>query len=154
MPPLQRPFASSPHPVGAIVVVCLLAAGCGGRGDIGRVSGTVTLDGAPLAEALVTFQPTAGGPPSRAWTDASGRYELRYSRTRDGAKEGDHEVTITTLDKGNPDADPPRPPRPEQVPDCYNRRTTLTAHVVRGGSRIDFQLTGSTARSPAGAVRR
>ena len=154
---MKTPFAvlqTPPHRLALVAACCLVAIGCGGRSDVGRVDGVITLDGVPLAGAHVTFQPTSGGPPSRAITDAAGRYELRYSRALAGARVGDHEVTISTLDKGNPDAEPPRPPRPERVPDCYNRRTTLTASVACGGSRFDFQLTGSTARTPDGAVRR
>lgn len=119
--PSRLSFLSSlrrPAPGALLVVACLVATttGCGRRSDVGRVSGVVTLDGTPLAGALVTFQPTTGGAPSHALTDATGRYDLQYSRSVAGARVGDHEVTITTLDKGNPDADPPRPPRPEQLP--------------------------------------
>jgi len=155
---LPAAFPQHRHPVpGAVVIVaCLVAAatGCGGRSDVGRVSGMVTLDGTPLAGARVTFQPTTGGAPSHALTDATGRYDLQHSRSVAGARVGDHEVTISTLDKGNPDADPPRPPRPEQVPDHYNRRTTLTASVRPGATTVDFQLTGSTARRAGDHVRR
>lgn len=145
---------AQPLRLAVVAACCLIAIGCGRRSDVGRVDGVITLDGVPLAGAHVTFQPTNGGPPSRGVTDATGRYVLRYSRALAGAKVGDHEVTISTLDKGNPDAEPPRPPRPERVPDRYNRRTTLTASVAPGGARFDFQLTGSTARTPDAAVRR
>lgn len=157
--PSRLSFLSSlrrPAPGALLVVACLVATttGCGRRSDVGRVSGVVTLDGTPLAGALVTFQPTTGGAPSHALTDATGRYDLQYSRSVAGARVGDHEVTITTLDKGNPDADPPRPPRPEQLPDHYNRRTTLTASVRPGATTVDFQLTGSTARKGTDQLRR
>ena len=137
----------------AVTLVGGAAVGCGGRADVGRVSGVVTLDGTPLEGARVTFQPTTGGAPSHALTDASGRYELQYARGVAGARIGDHEVSISTLDRGNPDADPPRPGRPEQVPPHYNQRTTLTASVRPGTTQVDFQLTGSTARKPDNRLR-
>ncbi|NBV44221.1 MAG: carboxypeptidase regulatory-like domain-containing protein [Planctomycetia bacterium] len=155
-----QPVRGYRHPRSAVVTAWLAvsliggaAVGCGGRADVGRVSGVVTLDGTPLPGARVTFQPTTGGAPSHALTDASGRYELQYARGVAGARIGEHEVSISTLDRGNPDADPPRRGRPEQVPPHYNQRTTLTASVRPGTTQVDFQLTVSTARKPDNRLR-
>ena len=68
--------------------------GCG-KSDppIGRVKGTVTLDGQPGADLEVSFQPKAGGLSSSAITDASGNYELVYDGGRkEGAEVGSHLV--------------------------------------------------------------
>ena len=120
----------------------LASAGCGGGGDsnVGKVSGTVTLDGQPLPNALVTFTPKVGGSPSYGRTDESGEYELSYTRDQQGAVIGEHTVTITTYDAGDPDEEPPLPAVPEKVPTKYNLQTTLTEKVDAGSNTIDFEL--------------
>lgn len=125
-----------------VATFAALVAGCGGPANVGTVSGVVTLDGQPLPDARVTFQPRQGAP-SLGVTDASGRYELRYTRDRAGAVVGEHAVSISTFRAGRPDADPPVERRPERVPPRYNRQTELNATVDRGANQIDFSLDGS-----------
>lgn len=115
-------------------------AGCGGPENVGRVTGVVTLNGAPLPGAVVKFQPQPNGSPSAAVTDDSGRYTLRYTRDAEGAEIGEHLVSISTFSKGDPDAEPPRPAVPEQVPPHYNTQSSLTASVKAGSNQFDFQL--------------
>ena len=120
---------------------CLLAAGCGGSGPrLGRVQGKVTLNGKPLAEAEVNFQPTAEGTaPSAGTTDADGRYELMYTFDTKGAVPGEHVVTITTggtfLDDQGIEFE-----REESVPAKYNTETELRETVEPGSNTIDFEL--------------
>jgi hypothetical protein len=98
-----------------VVLSSLLSAGCGKRGPaMAPVEGRVTLDGLPLADATVYFQPmqspdssvTTGelGPASFGKTDADGRYSLR---TVDGDVQGAmvtaHVVTITDAPQGKVD---------------------------------------------------
>ena len=114
----------------------LICSGCGGDSgpELFDVTGTVTLNGKPLPNAEVTFQPKEGAP-SFARTDDEGKYELKYSRDRYGALPGSHEVSITTAaedDDGNV-AD-------ELLPAKYNIDTELTANVTDEGNPIDFQL--------------
>src|SRR5687767_4524628 len=64
------------------------------------VSGIVTLDGAPVPGAQVSFQPQGGGsqenpgPGSTGLCDSSGRYELTTIRQEPGAVPGPHAVRI------------------------------------------------------------
>ena len=102
----------------------------------------VTLDGQPLPEAQVTFQPQRGSP-STGVTDAAGRYELRYARGVKGALVGGHGVSISTYRAAKPDGDPPEPVQPERVPPRYNRATALTALIKPGRNQIDFVLESS-----------
>jgi len=62
----------------ALAVVLMLPTGCSSssHSPLGTVSGTVTLDAQPLADAKIRFS-TANSRPGTATTDASGRYELR-----------------------------------------------------------------------------
>lgn len=112
----------------------LLAVGCGrsDRPDLGTVQGTVTLDGAPLAGALVVFTPRGPGRSASDLTDAAGRYELTYLRDIAGATLGPHVVIITTAteERGGREILPPR----------YHEKTELSATVAPGSNTIDFPL--------------
>jgi len=106
--------------------------GCGGsdRPDLGTVEGVVTLDGQPLANAAVQFDPGTVRS-STGVTDANGRYELVYIRDTKGAAVGEHTVRITTQTETQPETLPPR----------YHAESTLTATVEPGHNEIDFALT-------------
>lgn len=130
------------------IMVCFLS-GCGGGADdmpdVGHVTGVVTLDGAPLANAKVFFSPTESGRTSEAVTDAEGKYELRYIRDIMGAKVGEHSVRVTT---GAPaiigdDGKVETPAVPEKVPAKYNTESTLKKEVKPGDQEIDLQLTST-----------
>jgi hypothetical protein len=73
--------------------------GCGRGGRFAPVSGTVTLDEKPLADAYLIFQPVNGAPDqiSQGQTDATGAYTLAGVDGREGALVGPHQVRITTI---------------------------------------------------------
>ena len=112
----------------------LIAVGCGrsDRPDLGTVQGTVTLDGKPLAGALVVFTPSGPGRSASDLTDAAGRYELTYLRDIAGATLGPHVVIITT-------ATEERSGR-EILPPRYHEKTELSATIAAGANTIDFPL--------------
>lgn len=115
-----------------------VCAGCGGESgpELFAVTGTVTLNGKPLPNAELTFQPEDGAP-SSAKTDADGQYELMYSRGQSGALGGSHTVSITTAiddEDGNRTQ--------ELLPAKYNSNTKLSATVGDDSEPIDFQLDG------------
>ena len=82
------------------VCVCLLiAVGCNGGPKVSSVTGKVTMDGAPLSGATVTFSPVKGGTGSAAvgTVDASGAYKLTDMKSTNigsGAVVGDYNVGI------------------------------------------------------------
>ena len=136
----------------AVLLVCLFLIGCGGKDyDVVPVSGTVTLDGQPLAEATVMFLPVEGktvnpGPPSVAVTAADGTYRLKTSDDDPGAVAGKHMVRIFTRRTEQADAGSDNPNvreiAPERVPERYNRNSELTFEVpAEGTDAADFQLT-------------
>ena len=102
---------------GLLCLVPLVGCAKSDRPPLGGVHGTVTLDGQPLAGAIVTFEPVEPGRGSMAMTDAQGKYELIYIRDDKGAKPGAHRVQITT---SNANAG-----KPELLPPRYNAQTTL-----------------------------
>ncbi len=119
----------------------VLPAGCGrGPDDLGRVSGKVTLDGQPLANATVVFSPKTAASQSVAVTDANGEYSLLYSSDVHGAKPGEHRVAISSFTEGDPDGDPPVAKVAERVPYKYNLRSELSTTVSPGENTVDFAL--------------
>jgi len=69
--------------IAGLLLVILTTVGCGGDADLGKpvpISGTVILDGQPLADATVIFSALDGLPPEyrshTAKTDTSGKFKL------------------------------------------------------------------------------
>ena len=86
----------------AVVLTASYLTGCGGGNKVAvnYVEGTVTMDGAPLANATVSFSPVAGGPGKAAVgvTDASGVYKLTDMQNTvvgSGAVTGEYQVAIS-----------------------------------------------------------
>ncbi|NLX96310.1 MAG: carboxypeptidase regulatory-like domain-containing protein [Rhodopirellula sp.] len=116
----------------------LLLPGCSGGGggdvpDLAAVTGVVTLDGQPLADANVEFAPAAGRP-SVGKSGPDGRYTLEYTSDHPGAMIGAHTVRIST--GGYSDAGPV----PEKLPPRYHENTELKADVKAGSNEINFEL--------------
>lgn len=128
---------------GVLVLACLLGlalgvvVGCSPRSavEVAKVSGTVTLDGNPLSDAIILFQP-AEGRPSRGMTAADGRYQLLYTAERAGAMVGTCGVTISTAIE-----DEEGRFSPERVPKRYFEPGALTVDVKRRSNVLDFDLT-------------
>jgi hypothetical protein len=125
-----------------IPLPCLLSAialsGCGNPNTkVAPVSGIVTLDGAPLKRASVTFEPKDGGRPSFGVTNEQGRYTLEYSMNELGAEVGACSVRITTENRGD---DPGTKATKELVPKKY-RTTPVEVQVESKSNTIDIALT-------------
>ena len=118
----------------AAVVVALMLGGCSrsGRPALGTVSGTVMLDGRPLANAAVRFTPAGKGRTSQGITDNAGRYRLAYLRDIAGANLGRHAVRITTATEENGGR--------EMLPPRYHAQTVLEATVAAGNNQQNFLL--------------
>jgi len=135
-----------------LAAMVVAAAGCGGdHVKVASVSGRVTLDGKPLANAFVQFQPMASGqsietpgPPSVGTTDADGRFELTLSQGgKKGAVIGQHRVRFSTFREESKakDSDETEVTQRETVPPQYNARSEVTFIVPESGSTTaDFAL--------------
>jgi hypothetical protein len=133
--------------LGAAAVVVTGAPGCGSASDgIERraVFGSVTLDGKPLPDGSITFNPTGTGP-SAGGSIADGRYSISRS---EGPSPGPHQVYVYSLEKTGrkiPDADGPPGSTVDEmksrVPERYNIRSELKAEVQKEGeNRFNFEL--------------
>jgi hypothetical protein len=104
------------------------------------VSGQVTLNGQPLANATVQFRPvSADGASSFGLTDDEGSYDLMRTVKTRGAMPGEYVVSIRTadtlFDDGSDDAE-----QVERVPAEYNARSELKRTVEAGRNTFDFEL--------------
>lgn len=140
LPPFRRP-ASGRY---CLLLLSVVLTGCS-RNDgfeLVPVQGTVKLDGEPLADASVTFQPELGRP-SLGRTDRNGNYDLQYTPEKRGALPGPNKVIISTYVEPDNDSDDPQiqAGKAERVPLQYNRRTQLEVVVEAGKSEpYDFDL--------------
>lgn len=99
------------------------------------VSGIVTLDGQPVADATVIFTPVQVSKDTfsaTGITDAQGKYSLKTdfspSVTSDGAVAGEYAVTVTKSNKSASDA-PKSGPSPEDM------AKMMSGNKERGGRR-------------------
>lgn len=134
-------------------VLCLLGVmatlfGCDSSPfDIVPVSGTVTLDGKPLTDANVTFNPRASGdslragPDSYARTDATGRFELATLNGVSGAVVATHRVRIRTRRQKEGSNGEVIVVSEETLPAKYHDSTELTFQVTDATKSADFSLT-------------
>jgi hypothetical protein len=136
----------------AIAVPLVLAVGCGSEAKYARVAGRVTLNGQPLANATVSFQPIAEGsvnapaPGSTGKTNDNGDYVLMCADGHAGACIGKHRVSISLVTErpGDSDARPPRGgwPQADKVPARYNRDSKEQFVVsAEGTNKANFDLT-------------
>ncbi len=132
----------------ATVILLLLVAGCGQ--SLAPVSGRITLDGKPLANATIIFQPISDDPNpgdgSQGKTDKNGEFTLTLMKEGRaiGAIVGQHKVTITAYeghDGSVPSSGSDMKFAKRIVPAEYNARSTLRFDVPAGGAtNANFEL--------------
>jgi hypothetical protein len=133
----------------AILLMLLSQGGCGSKEKfpLAPVSGQVTLNGNPLPNVSVTFQPAGtdqidAGSGSFGKTDQDGRFTLELVTTGSpGAVVGSHRVTIATPQPEGSEQDDSNQWK-DPIPAKYNTATTLTFEVpAEGTDKADFPLT-------------
>jgi len=138
----------------AALVLTVPLAGCH-RGDtitLAKVSGTVTLDGAPLTKGAIQFTPDSSkgtrGPLATGAIGPDGKFELMTSKPGDGAQAGFYKVAVNCwetvpFDPNNPK---PSPPPKSLIPEHYadDKTSGLTAEVKSGTpNEFTFELKSS-----------
>jgi hypothetical protein len=122
-----------------LLMATAFAAGCDskpkGMPELAPVSGTVTMDGQPLANVLVVLRSQQGAV-SMSVTDEHGRYQSKYLSRFAGAGLGKTAVEISGLPTSAEDPTPS-----VTVPPQYNTQTKLTVDVQKGTNTFDFPLT-------------
>jgi hypothetical protein len=138
-------------------------AGCAPRGiSVVSVTGTVTYNGQPVENALISFVPQS--PETRgasAITDRRGEFSLlTQGATGSGAMPGEYKVLVSKLvevdesgkevvrkpaekfDPNNPSPQEIMYPQKNLLPEKYNREETtdLTANITKGKNRVLLNL--------------
>lgn len=129
------------HVTGAVAVALLVTlSGCQRGPALGTVSGVVQVNGKPLPYAYVVFQPIdPPGAYGSAYADENGKYELQFSKHRNGAPVGSHRVSIRAAGRDELPDDAPPTVR-VQLPAKYNSATELVRKVEPGHNDHDFNL--------------
>ncbi|MCL2625035.1 MAG: hypothetical protein FWD31_15345 [Planctomycetaceae bacterium] len=135
-----------------ILFFIVVIVGCGPRGlRVEYVEGIVTLDGAPVTEATVTFLPTKETPPmemATSVTDANGVYKLSSvtGKAAAGAVAGEYRVMVTksTPDAGEVEYGAVRPlvKYTHHLPAAYRdpQNSPLIVTVKKGKNNIPLEL--------------
>jgi hypothetical protein len=132
---------------------------CGCNGDIVPVSGTVTLDGEPLAGAVINFQPirnSSAEPPtatgSVGHTNAQGQYVLRLvDPDRSGALVGEHTVTISTAKTSGIEGEQPQG---ERTPEAWRDGSQRYTVPASGTAEANFALVTPPPPAKASAKKK
>lgn len=134
-----------------IVSVVSLVLGCGGapKDPLKRqpVSGNVTLDGKPMDQGSISFQPVAdAGATASGATITAGRYQIPAAS---GLAPGEYRVVILSPEPEVPRSademmnNPSTEPRKERVAAKFNQATELKVTVKEGvPNTADFAVTG------------
>ena len=135
-------------------LLVLVASGCnsGSADGLVPVTGTVTLDDKPLANAVLTFIPSGEtlGQGGVARTDAAGKFEATSFDLKDkGLVQGNYRVVITkpvnpdgTDFVAAPDTDMMTATYKQLLPPIYSdqTQTKLTAEIPAAGKELEFKL--------------
>lgn len=119
--------------------------GCGTKDPLQRqgATGIVTLDGTPVANGTITFEPLSPGGHSSGATVTEGAYKIPPER---GLPPGEYLIRISAAshersDTNEAGGDVP-PPAKELIPTRYNARSDLKCTVEVGKpNKFDFELT-------------
>jgi hypothetical protein len=126
------------------VAVVGLLVGCGAKPEFAAVTGTVTLNGKPLADAEVVFVPGTGGPTSAAYTDADGQFTLYCEAANTpGAVVGMHSVLVRDLTvwKAAGGATPPKARVPERYTTVFTTPLSSVSVPAGGPHAIPIAVT-------------
>jgi len=116
-----------------------LVSGCSSSIPKHKVTGSVEIDGQPVAEGQLAFQPTDSKLPAEGATVKDGKYSANLAP-------GSYKVKLTATKKvplapGEATGTPGEKDKLVSiVPDHYNDQNPLTAEV-KGAGEIDFKLT-------------
>lgn len=137
--------------VAAMLMLAVVLAGCGSEGpevpaEMGKVKGTVLVNGRPVENIKVIFDPVEGGGQYRADTDKEGKYELEYGGGGlKGAVLGQHRVAFEHYAEDIVDGEPLPGGEPAIADKYFPANSDITREVKAGEQQIDFELDGPSS---------
>ena len=133
-------------PTGAkwFALATLIALGCSGkdswqagRPPVVESAGTITSEGKPLANAVITLFPVAGSHSAYARSDADGKFILTTFDPNDGAVAGDYKATVTAFVVEHE----PNPKDPEHLPPLHHAEYSLIREQYADQEKTDLTIT-------------
>lgn len=128
-----------PHFTLALTLLAGAFAGCGDSGPaVYPVTGTVTLDGQPLADGRIAFRDTEGQIPSAGGAIVDGKFSFK-------SQPGTMRVSINARRDVPGEFVSPAPGEKvqvteEMIPEEYNTRSEVTKEVVADDNEFHFDL--------------
>lgn len=137
-----------------LCALCLAASGCGGKVATNMVEGTITMDGAPLADATITFSPVSQGSGmiGVGTSDAEGKFTLQTvaGAIGKGTTAGEYTIFVTKTEAvptGNTStADGGEIVREVEdkslIPEQYTKASTspIKQTIVKGLNKVEIKL--------------
>jgi hypothetical protein len=123
----------------AVVLSLMASAGCFYESGKGTVNGEVTLDGQPLKEGTVRFEPVDGKSPTASATIVDGRFSAAVPVGEQRVQISAPRVVGKTKMLDTPDC-PEVDKVEELIPECYNLRSELNLTVQAGSQEKRFEL--------------
>ena len=129
----------------------LVLAGCGPENELGRkaISGKVTLDGKPLEQGTISFEPTTEEGTRTGGTIAKGEFHIE---AMNGLPPGTYLVRISAAESSGADTPAPTaapgprqgPPAKELIPPDWNVRSQHEVEIKDDGeNNLTFDITTS-----------
>lgn len=148
-----------------LALLAVMMTGCGSRpqadySSLGLVdvSGTIRLDGEPVAGAVVAFRDVESGGEAYGLTDDSGYYRLHFDSVEFGVLPGQKQVSVSTTrrvlglnseseggdseDTEDDEGEALQYPVTELIPDAYRGDSVLRVTVTENTTEFNFDLAG------------
>ena len=116
--------------VGLVFLGALVGCSSSDRPPLGRVTGKVTIDGAPIEGLIVNFRPDEGRT-ATCETDAQGKYDLIYTYQVNGAKVGPCTVSFVW---------PTGAEGKKGIPAKYSDKSEIKFEVKSGSNTFDYDI--------------
>jgi hypothetical protein len=134
----RRKGTSSSGGWAVLLLIVTAVAGC--SSSVATVSGTVSLDGQPLADGTISFLPADGATATAGGPIQKGSYSVTMppgaKLVRISAMEVIGKRVVYEGDPSSPVIDEVR----ERIPEQYNAKTTLRVQAAPGSQRQPFEL--------------
>jgi hypothetical protein len=127
----------------AVLPFLLVGVGCVGGDKPVKVEGMVTLDGKPLPEAMIVFNPEGGGSPASGVSGSDGSFRLTTFSSGDGAKPGSYKVTVALAKPADADGPQPESGNPQSMIDAMKKHAEAQKHKPAGPKKPSLPATYS-----------
>lgn len=127
-----------------VLVFGVIATGCGGDG-MSTVEGAVSVDGTPIQQGAITFEPSDGVGPTAGATIANGTYTAEVPPGQKKVRITGFEITGQVPAYKGMKNSPMRDVVKDIVPEQFNSQSELTFTVESSDTKGDFELNSKSS---------